>query len=55
MVATDEFRRAVRAGNTRVVRSMALWFLIIEGELEFAEFIISGLTEEGFSDPELTP
>ena len=28
---------------------MALCVLIIEDELEFAEFIISGLTEEGFS------
>src|SRR5262245_22181610 len=33
----------------KVVRSMALWVLIIEDELEFAEFIISGLTEEGCS------
>jgi len=28
---------------------MALSVLIIEDELEFAEFIISGLAEEGFS------
>jgi DNA-binding response OmpR family regulator len=48
MVANHENRRALEAEATTVARFMSFCVLIIEDELEFAEFIIAGLTEEGF-------
>jgi CheY-like chemotaxis protein len=48
-VGSTEFEWALRARTHLVRKAMAHSVLIIEGELEFAEFIIVGLTEEGYS------